>query len=212
MRLPTREQAEAYFDDFHVPDNFKNHCFLVNKTAVFLAEELKAAGEHIDLDLVDILSLLHDLFKPAALEKLCTEPQFKCYPTQKQIEFWEQMMKKYKAKHETGLFFEVFKDEFPEFAKLMLHYGNHDIFTSKKSREEQIVHYADWRVHCDTIVSLKDRTDNLLIRYKKKIEGNEGGLVLWQTRVADECAVELSIFHKLKIKPEELAKQIGEKA
>ncbi len=208
MRLPTREQAEAYFDDFHVPDNFKNHCFLVNKAAVFLAEELKAVGEHIDLDLVDILSLLHDLFKPAALEKFETDPHFKCYPTKRQIEFWEEMKKKYKAKHETALFAEVFQDEFPNFAKLMLHYGNHDIFTSKKSREEQIVHYADWRVHCDTIVSLKDRTDDLLIRYQKKIEGNNGGLALWQNRVADECAVEFSIFHKLKIKPEQLAQLI----
>src|SRR3989338_10945813 len=97
MDLPTREQAEAYFDDFHVPDNFKQHCFLVNRIAVFLAEELKATGEHIDLDLVDILSLLHDLFKPAALEKLTTDAKFKCYPTPKQITFWEEMKQKYKA-------------------------------------------------------------------------------------------------------------------
>lgn len=208
MKLPSREQAETYFDDFHVPDNFKNHCFLVNKVAVFLAEELKATGEHIDLDLVDILSLLHDLFKPAALEKLETDSAFKCYPTPKQIGFWQEMKKKYKAKHETALFAEVFGTEFPAFAKLMTHYGDHDILTSKKSREEQIVHYADWRVYCDEIVSLKERTDDLLIRYKRKIEGNKGGLTLWQTRVADECAVELSIFHKLKIKPEQLAQYV----
>ena len=208
MKLPTREQAEAYFDDFHVPDNFKQHCFLVNRIAVFLAEELKATGEHINLDLVDILSLLHDLFKPAALEKLTTDSKFKCYPTQKQIAFWEEMKQKYKAKHETALFAEVFSPEFPEFAKLMLHYGNHDVFTSKKSREEQIVHYADWRVYCDEIVSLTKRTDDLLIRYKHKIEGNKGGLALWQTRVADECAVELSIFHKLNIKPEQLSQLV----
>lgn len=208
MKLPTREQAEAYFDDFHVPDNFKHHCFLVNKIAVSLAEELKAAGEPLNLDLVDILSLLHDLFKPAALERLTTEPKFKCYPTKKQIEFWKAMKKKYKAKHETALFAEVFDAEFPEFAKLMLHYGNHDMLTSKKSREEQIVHYADWRVYCDEIISLKQRTDDLLIRYKHKIEENKGGLALWQTRVADECGVEISIFHKLKIKPEQLAQLI----
>ena len=205
MGLPSRTQAEAYFEDFHVPDNIKNHCFLVNTVAVFLAEKLKAKGQELDLDVVDILSLLHDLFKPIVIKNFGTQPEFNCYPTKTQIEFWKEMQKRYPSLHETELFHTIFKEEFPAFAQLMLHYGNHDVFTSQKSIEEQIVHYADWRVHLDTIVSLKERTDDLFVRYKNKIAAhNEKGRDLWKRRVADEFAVEKDIFKNLHIKPEDL--------
>ncbi len=206
MYLPTREQAEDFFDDFHVPNNIKDHCFMVNRISVFLAEELKAKGEKMDLDLVDRLSLLHDLLKPIVIVDLHTDPKFKCYPTQKQIDFWKKMQEKYKGKHETQIFAELFSQEFPEFAELMLHYGDHDLLTSQKSREEQIVHYADWRVFLDTIVSLKQRTDDLFIRYEKKILARLDGKKMWEKRLADEFAVEKSIFHKLDIDPLDLSK------
>lgn len=205
MNIPSRAQAEAYFEDFHVPNNIRDHCFFVNKVAVFLAEELKTKGQELDLDIVDILSLLHDLFKPIVIKNLGTQPEFKCYPTKKQIDFWKQMQERYPHLHETELFYNIFKEEFRSFAQLMLHYGNHDIFTSQKSFEEQIVHYADWRVYLDTIVSLKERTDDLFVRYKSKIGSQEEKqLQLWKKRVADEFAVEKNIFEKLQIKPEEL--------
>lgn len=205
MKLPSRTDAEAYFEDFHVPSNIRDHCFLVNKVAVFLAEELKAKGESIDLDVIDILSLLHDLFKPIVIKNLGVQPEFKCYPTQQQIEFWKEMQKKYPNDHETELFYKIFKEEFPAFAQLMLHYGNHDVFTSQKSMEEQIVHYADWRVYLDTIVSLKERTDDLFLRYKGKIGAqDEKKKELWKKRVADEFSVEKKIFDTLEMNPEEL--------
>lgn len=211
MDLPTREQACDFFDDFHVPNNIKQHCFIVNSIAVFLAEELKARGEKIDLDIVDRLSLLHDLMKPIVIMDLGADPKFKCYPTQKQIDFWKKMQEKYKGKHETQIFAELFSQEFPDFAELMLHYGEYDIFTSKKSREEQLVHYADWRVFLDTIVPLKQRTDDLFVRYNKKILARPDAKKMWEKRVADEFAVEKSIFHKLDIVPDDLLKILGKK-
>lgn len=208
MYLPTRQQAEDFFDDFHVPNNVKQHCLIVNRIAVFLAEKLKAKGETLDLDLVDRLSILHDLLKPIVITDLHTDPKFKCYPTQKQIEFWKQMQEKYKGKHETQIFAELFSPEFPEFAELMLHYGDHDISTSHKSREEQIVHYADWRVFLDTVVSLKKRTDDLFVRYNKKILARPHGENVWEKRLADEFAVEQSLFRKLDIVPDDLAEAV----
>lgn len=204
MKLPTRKQAEKYFEDFHVPDNIKQHCFVVNKVAVFLAEKLKASGETIDLEIVDRLSLLHDLFKPLVI-KIEKDIKFKSYPTEKQKEFWKKMQEKYKGMHETEVFAAIFGRIFPEFSELVLHYGDHNIFTSEKSREEQIVHYADWRVYLDRIISLKERTDDLFIRYKKKIMAHPDGKSQWEKRVADEFAVEESICSRIKIKPDELA-------
>lgn len=208
MKLPTRQQAEHYFEKFQVFDNIKNHCATVNKVAVFLAKKLQQSGEKIDLELVDRLSLLHDLFKAIVIKNLCPDPKFKCNPTKEQTEFWKTMQTKFSGRHETELFYEIFKKEFPEFAALMLHYGNHDILTSEKSPEEQIVHYADWRVFLDTIVSLKERTDDLYIRYKKKIGISEENKTQWEKRLADEFAVEKSIFEKLDITPEKLSEAI----
>lgn len=208
MKLPTRQQAEQYFEKFQVFDNIKNHCATVNKVAVFLAKKLQQRGEKIDVELVDRLSLLHDLFKAIVIKNLGSDPQFKCHPTKEQIEFWKTMQTKFSGRHETELFHELFQKEFPEFAALMLHYGCHDIPTTEKSREEQIVHYADWRVFLDTIVSLKERTDDLYIRYKKKIGTSEENKTQWEKRLADEFAVEKSIFDKLDITPEDLKEVI----
>ncbi len=209
MNLPTRQQTEEYFEDFHVPDNFKNHCFIVNKVAVFLGEELKAKGEPLDLDLIDRLSLMHDLFKPITIKDLGPDPKYNCNPTRNQVEFWKEMQQRYPSKHETQVFHDIFFPEFPELAELMLHYGNHDIMTSKKSREEQIVHYADWRVFCDTIIPLKERMDDLFKRYNHKIMARHNGKEVWEKRMADEIAVEKSIFDKIKMKPENVKKCVG---
>ncbi len=209
MKLPTREQADEYFDDFHVPCNFMDHCFLVNKIAVFLAEQLKAKGEILNLDLIDRLSLLHDLFKPIVIKDFGPDPRYNCNPTRNEIEFWREMQRRYPNKHEAQVFFEIFQAEFPEFAELMLHYGNHDILTSHKSLEEQIVHYADWRVFCDTIIPLQQRMNDLFERYKQKILLKPNGKDIWEKRMADEIAVEKSIFSKIKIGPDDVKKLIG---
>lgn len=204
MKLPIRKQAEQYFETYKVPGNIKAHCFFVNNVALFIARELVQNGEAINLELVDRLSLLHDLFKPIVITHLATDEAFKCHPTQEQVKFWQGMQKKYPGKHETEVFYEEFKKPFPDFAALMVHYGDHEIFTSEKSREEQIVHYADWRVHLDAIVSLKKRTDDLFKRYNKKIMSHPLGKLQWDKRVADEFAVEASLFENLDIEPSDV--------
>ncbi len=204
MKLPTREQTEHYFVIYHIPDNFKAHCLMVNKVAMFIARKLIQSGEKINFELVDRLSLLHDLFKPIAVQHLGIDEKFNCYPTPEQVKFWQQMQKKYAGKHETEVFYDEFKTTFPDFAAYMVHYGDHDIFTSEKTREEQIVHYADWRVYIDAIVSLKKRTDDLFIRYNKKIMSHALGKLQWDKRVADEFAVEASLFKNLDIVPSDV--------
>ena len=104
--------------------------------------------------------------------------------------------------HETQVFCVIFENDYHDFCKLMQNYGKHDIFTSEKSREEQIVHYADWRVFVDDIIPLQKRVDDLFIRYNDKIM--KKGKDIWDKRIADEFATEASIFAKLDILPEDL--------
>ncbi|PIN77131.1 hypothetical protein COV16_07280 [Candidatus Woesearchaeota archaeon CG10_big_fil_rev_8_21_14_0_10_34_8] len=207
MKLPTRQQAESYFDKYKVPNNVKLHCFKVNKVSVFLAEKLIAKGENINLEIVDRLSLLHDIFKAIVIDNLeKPSEKFNYQPDKEKVEFWNNMKITYKGMHETQLFYELFKDEFPEFSELVYNFGKHSIFTSGKTREEQITHYADWRVFLDDIVPLKERIDDLFRRYNGLILSK--GKELWDKRIADELKVESSIFSKLDISPADLKELI----
>ncbi len=210
MKLPDRKTSEVYFVLYKVPKNIIMHCKKVNEVAIFLAKRLKDAGEDINMDVVDRLSLLHDLFKAVVIKNLSTDPLFKFSPTEEEVTFWKKMQKKYNDMHETAMFCSIFQGDFPEFCTLMKSYGGHDynILTSQKSREEQIVHYADWRVFVDKIIPLKQRMDDLFIRYNKKI--TDAGIDFWKRRVEDEFLVERDICNNINIDPLDLAIIMGE--
>ncbi len=202
MKLPSKEYCKQLFDDYKVPKNIRLHCEKVNQIAVFLSEKLVEVGQKLDVELVDRLSLLHDLMKAVALKQLDKNPTFKSDPTVAELKMREKLLQQYKGMHETQITSSILKHEFPEFAKIIENEGNSAIFTSQKSFEEQIVHYADWRVFVDDIIPLQQRIDDLLKRYNDKIISR--GLDIWQKRAADEFMVEKRIFQKLSIKPEDL--------
>jgi hypothetical protein len=180
----------------------QKHIFKNTKSLVTLL----ATGEEIDLEIVDRLSLLHDIFKAVVIKELKADPKFKSNPTEEQIHFWNKMKERYKGMYETGMFCAIFQDDYPEFCSLINNYGNHKQLTSEKAREQQIVHYADWRVFVDEIIPLQERIDDLRIRYASKIEA--AGLEGWNKRVLDEFTVESSICTKINILPEDLKERI----
>jgi len=63
MNLPTKEQSLQYFEDYVVPRNIYRHCLVVREVANFLAKKLSESDVKINKELVDRVSLLHDLFK-----------------------------------------------------------------------------------------------------------------------------------------------------
>jgi uncharacterized protein len=60
-QLPNREQALKLLKDNQCSDRVINHCQAVAQLALDIAEELKAKGFAVDLDLVLAGALLHDL-------------------------------------------------------------------------------------------------------------------------------------------------------
>ena len=70
MNLPTKEISLQYFDDYVVPRNIYKHCLAVREVANFLAKELSEAGIEMNLELIDRVALLHDLFKVVTFENL----------------------------------------------------------------------------------------------------------------------------------------------
>jgi uncharacterized protein len=60
-RLPTREQAIRFLRESGCQNNVIRHCEVVADLAVEMAENCKAKGLDVDLKLVEIGALLHDV-------------------------------------------------------------------------------------------------------------------------------------------------------
>ena len=95
MKLPPRDYCEKLFYDYKVPINIRKHCFKVNQAAVFLAKKLQ--DENIDIELIDRLTLIHDLMKAVTLDELKEDPRFNApKPTEEELEMWKTLKEKYK--------------------------------------------------------------------------------------------------------------------
>ncbi len=201
MILPTEEECMQYFEKYKVPQNIKGHCILVRNVAVFLAKKLKEKGIEINVELVDKMSLLHDLFKTATIENLGNHPHFDYTYTDEEIFAWKQLREKYSHLHESKIFPLIFGEKYPELSKAIK--NSSDFFKEDKSIEEQVSHYADWRVDDDKkVVSLKSRIDILMDRYKTRGED------YWERREEIILRKEKEIFSHLNFRPEQLAEMI----
>lgn len=128
----------------HNPDNIVRHSIQVNKVAVFLANKINKNGIDVDIEAVDIASLLHDLGKykevttgidhGLAAERILMEEGFP-----KKI---RELVKSHLKKN---------VEEFD-------------------SMEEKIIFYADGRVSHDKIVTLDERTEELKKRLPHYVE------------------------------------------
>jgi putative nucleotidyltransferase with HDIG domain len=63
MAIPTRDQAEAIFASFQLPDGILTHSRGVARVAAEAARLVAARGARLDSDLVEVAALLHDVDK-----------------------------------------------------------------------------------------------------------------------------------------------------
>lgn len=96
---------------------------------------------------------------------------------------------------------EILKAEgYPELGYICRMHGFLELNKAKNpSWEAKIVCYADGRVIHDKIVDLQERMDDLKVRYN--LGENEPHMVIWKN-------LEIEIFSKLKIKPNEIKKLV----
>mgnify|MGYP001589663148 CR=1 FL=1 len=169
MKLPSVEECNALFNRYHVPKNIFTHCKKVSELAVSIAERLKKRGIGINVELVRIGALMHDWMKAATLEAL-DRPPFSYKPTQQEIAAWKELRARFKGMHESEITHELLKDKYPELTAFLMHERAiaHDL-SIKRSWEEKIVHYADWRAYGDKVIPLNERMDDFFVRYRKKI-------------------------------------------
>ncbi len=112
------------------------HSLKVNQLAMFLGKKLKDKGEDVNLELLEVSSLLHDVGKLLG-DKIGSHITAGC-----------------KILNERGL---------PDIANIIKKHPIYAILnedTTPKTWEEKLVFYADRRVMEDKIVSLDERTND----------------------------------------------------
>jgi hypothetical protein len=194
-------------DRYAVPAPIRRHCSVVELVGERIARDLADAGVEIDVELVVVGCRLHDAFKAASLKELVPRPEWGYEPSERELEAWAALRRRFTGVHETIVAARILAPEFPEFAEFVAKIGSTGNPTYLTERLElKIVHYADWRVQFDEIIDFDDRLDYLRETYKD--QWSDKGAGWWDETLVAEKALEAEIFERLDYSPNELADQL----
>ncbi|PIN76571.1 hypothetical protein COV17_02025 [Candidatus Woesearchaeota archaeon CG10_big_fil_rev_8_21_14_0_10_36_11] len=199
MKLPTEQECLELFNTFRVPLNIREHCLSVRKLAVFLAEKLKENGVSINIELVDRISLLHDLFKVVVIDNLVPTKFYPYEYSEEEIAMWKHLRQEYPNMHESTALYHFLKDKYPELAIASLH--SSDFLKENKTVEESVAHYADWRTKDNSVISLQKRMADLQVRYSRDQE-------YWKKRISIITREEKRLFSHLSFTPDQLKEEL----
>ncbi len=203
MKIPSQDYCRFVYEKFAVPSTIQRHCIKVAQVGVFLAQKLKEAGAEVEVELVMAGCLLHDAFKAASLSKLEAKPEWQYLPSEREIEVWKQLRERYAGIHETLVASDILREEFPEFANFVSQIGSAGNPTYLRGGIElKILHYADWRVQFDQIVSFDSRLEYLRNAYLHK--WIDKGKMWWEQKLQEEKNLEAELFSHLPFTPDEL--------
>lgn len=197
MKLPTKEQALDYFDEYLIPQNIKEHCLVVRNLANFLAKKLIEGGESLDLELVDCASLLHDLFKFFTLKKLEPNKFFNNKFSLEQQNKWKEMKEKYPQKYEGDIAFDIFGEKYPDLAQSLFVLGNP--YQEVQTKENLLIHYCDWLVIQDKIVTMEERLAYLNQMYLPNV---------WSNDYPQMKEYEKKLMKKIDLKPGQISAEL----
>ncbi|MFH1757194.1 MAG: HD domain-containing protein [Pseudomonadota bacterium] len=173
--VPTLKECCALLQAYKVPEHIIQHSRVVHRVALYLCQELNHQGEKLDQAVVEAGSLLHDIAK---MEGMHTGEN-----------------------HSQAGAVLLRRLGYPKAAEIVRqHVVLDDGTPHNQITEAAVVHYADKRVQHTSVVSLKERFQDLKERYGK----NPAALSWLEDLEKKSLALEQRIFEKLSIKPESL--------
>jgi hypothetical protein len=199
MKLPTYQQCLDWYEEFKVPHNIREHCFKVRELSLFLAKELRKKGINLSLELVECTALLHDLFKVVSLKELTPTKHHNYVFSAEETAMWRFLREKYPGMYEGEVAYHFFNDEYPELAFALRNVS--DTKVKDKSWEEIVVHYADWRVFRNEIVSLQERTFYLQEAYPR-------GIKFWEEEMNIISSYERKILERINLNPDQINEEL----
>jgi uncharacterized protein len=177
-----RSDCLAVLRDHNVPDNIIGHSIVVERVALFLAEELVRAGNGMNLGLVSAGALLHDIEKMRGIREGKPHGELGAETTDR-----------------LG---------FVEVSPVV---GQHvrlaDYAENGRIDEAKLVNYADKRVNHEEIVTLDERFAYLFERYGAASPQAMERIVEMKHLTSD---VEKQIFSRLSIAPGDIKRLIEE--
>ncbi len=180
MGIPSKGECLDLMKRYNGMENIIRHCITVADIALFVSMELNRRGENLNLNLVEAAALLHDITKAESLDS-GEDHSLTAYRLLRKLGY--KRIAEIVRQH-------VFLLKDPD---------------SSRVSEEEVVNYSDKRVRHDQIVTLRERFDDLRVRYCK-YEGQKE----WMDRLEALCyRIENKICSKLDIEPEELAVNQG---
>ncbi|MBT4935587.1 hypothetical protein HOL21_02700 [Candidatus Woesearchaeota archaeon] len=200
MNLPTEQECLELFETYKVPQNIREHCISVQKVAIFLAQKLRENGVDINVEFVDRMSLLHDLFKVVVIQNLAPTKFYPHEYSEEEIAMWKHLKEKYPEMHESEALYTFLKEDYPELAVASL--NSSDPLKEDKTVEESVSHYADWRTKDNGVIALDDRMVDLQIRYSRDQQ-------YWNKRITIIKREEQKLFEHLPFTPDQLKEQLN---
>jgi len=176
MRIPLKGECLDLLKRYNGMENIIRHSITVAEVAVSISRALNRRGENLNLDVVEAAALLHDITKAESLDS-GEDHSLTGY----------RLLRKLGYKRIAEIVREhVFLLKDPDLPRVS---------------EEEVVNYSDKRVRHDQVVTLKERFDDIRVRYCR-----DEGQKEWMDRLEGLCyRIENKICSKLDIEPEELA-------
>ena len=175
MRVPSKGECLDLMKRYNGREHIIRHCIKVAEVAISISEALNRKGENLNLNEVEAAALLHDITKAESLDS-GEDHSLTAYRLLKQLGY----------------------------ARIAEIVRQH-VFLVKDSdspwvSEEEIVNYSDKRVRHDQVVTLKERFEDLRVRYCRDEEGKA-----WMDRMESfSNRIEEKIFSKLDMGPEDV--------
>jgi len=160
---------------YQMLSHIREHCLIVSRVALALAEELNKNGAQLSLPEIEAAALLHDITKTKSI-----------HSHENHAETGAQLL------GSLG---------YGRIAQIVhAHISIPDMDVDGRVTEEEVVNYADKRVRHSTVVSLYQRFEDLVQRYGRNREA-QNYIMLQHTRTR---ALEDKIFSRLRRSPDEL--------
>jgi len=173
--IPDHATCIELMERYQMLPHIREHCLIVSRVALALAEELNKNGAQLSLPEIEAAALLHDITKTKSI-----------HSHENHAETGAQLL------GSLG---------YGRIAQIVhAHISIPDMDVDGRVTEEEVVNYADKRVRHSTIVSLDQRFEDLMQRYGRNREA-QNYIMLQQTRTR---ALEDKIFSRLRRSPDEL--------
>jgi hypothetical protein len=176
-KLPSTNDCNLIYKKLFTPENVIIHSKLVSKISMLIANLINQNNNNIkiNVDLVEKSALLHDCFKFLEFDELVDEKKVINHINNDEEKYktWFFLKNLYFNFNHCDAGYEYFKLDYPKLGLIIKKHDYKSIISEDENIkpsniEEKIVSYADKRVMHSNVVSLNERFNEGLKRWKLK--------------------------------------------